>query len=126
LEVKLRKQLKPCPICGRDIGVHIITAENCNGKVYRGICWGNRCKHKLPTDWYEKRKDAVEAWNSLNSNEFVSMNCDNEKISTGLLQKNVDEIISVITECDEFDQAVLENKLKEIIRKNCQYCHCSF
>jgi hypothetical protein len=67
----MNKQLKPCPLCGSDTGVQIIIGENCNGKVYRCICWTDQCKHKLPADWYEKREEAVEAWNSLKPIEII-------------------------------------------------------
>jgi hypothetical protein len=111
MEVKMLKQLKSCPLCGSDIGVQIIAGENCNGKVYRGICWRDQCKHKLPSDWYEKRKEAVVAWNSLKSNDIARMNCDYERIPNDLLQKSAVEIINTITRHSEFDQTVLKNKI---------------
>jgi hypothetical protein len=62
----MRKQLKPCPLCGKTLGVQIISAINGkNKKSYRAICWGEQCKHILPSDWYEKRKDAITAWDRL-------------------------------------------------------------
>ena len=100
----MNKQLQPCPLCGKDIGVQITTAENCNGKVYRGICWGDVCKIRLPTEWYEKREDAVKAWNSLKPNEIAPIYYDNKKIPDDLLQKSVDEIMGAITGDNKFNE----------------------
>jgi hypothetical protein len=98
------KQLRPCPICGEIVNLRIINAINGNDKkVYRVVCWKDQCKHKLHPDWYEKQKDAVETWNSLKSNEIVTLNRDYEKISNNLLQKSTDEIIDVITGHNEID-----------------------
>jgi hypothetical protein len=122
----MNKQLKPCPLCGSGIGVQIITGKNCNGKVYRVICWGDRCKHKLPTEYYENRQEAIKAWNSLKSTEIISMNCDNKRISNDFPQKSVNEIIDAITSYKEFDRTFLQTKIKEILMKICQNCHYNF
>jgi hypothetical protein len=118
MEVKMDKQLKPCPICGATVGVGIITAENCNGKVYHSICCGNTCRHKLPSDWYEKRKDAVEAWNNLNTTAFTSVNCDDEKRPNSLVRKVTEEIVDVVIKQNEFDKRFLQNKICDIITEN--------
>ncbi|MDR1582350.1 MAG: Lar family restriction alleviation protein [Prevotellaceae bacterium] len=119
----MAKLLKPCPLCGEIVNLHIISAINGNDKkAYRVVCCKDQCKHKLPSDWYEKQKDAVDAWNSLKSNEIASLNRDYERISNDLLQKSVDEIIDAITGCNKFDQIFLQNKIKEIVIRICQNC----
>ncbi|GHV83775.1 hypothetical protein AGMMS50212_11150 [Spirochaetia bacterium] len=83
----MRKRLKPCPICGGTVGVQITNAINGNNKkTYCGICWGEQCRHKLPTEWYEKKKDAVAAWNSLT--EIIKNNASLKELIRKLSSQN--------------------------------------
>jgi hypothetical protein len=83
----VRKQLQSCPLCGGTVGVQIISAINGNNKKsYRSICWGEQCRHKLPTVWYEKRKDAVAAWNSLM--EIIENNASLKELIRKLSSQN--------------------------------------